>query len=190
MKKWITESSQEVYSHPHLSIVEDTIRILPDEVVGERFITIKGKDVALIVPIKEHNEEQFFGLVYQYRHSWRTMSWEIPAGLREENEDIKITAQRELEEETGLRCSVFSLSHLISFRSNSISQAVYYVFEVKTFEEGLSHPEDTEDLYFAWKRRDEVLAMLRDGQISHGPTYVGLLWYFQFSKGSEKEALF
>ncbi|MHA2231817.1 MAG: NUDIX hydrolase [Candidatus Hodarchaeales archaeon] len=185
MKKWITESSREVYSHPHLSIVEDNIRILPDEIVGERFITIKGKDVALILPIKEHSGDQFFGLVHQYRYSWGTMSWEIPAGLREENEDIKITAQRELEEETGLRCSPDNLLALMSFRSNAISQAVYYVFEVKTFEEGLSHPEDTEDLYFAWKRREEVSDMLRDGVISHGPTYTGLLWYFQFSKGTE-----
>ena len=95
MRKWLTESSHTVYSHPHLSIAEDTIRILPDNVVAERFITIMGKDVALIIPIKAHNDQQLFGLVHQYRYAWRAMSWELPSGLREDNEELsRIPASR------------------------------------------------------------------------------------------------
>ena len=182
MKKWLTESSQEVYTHPHLRIIEDTVRILPDDIVGQRFITILGKDVVLILPVKKHNGKRFFGLVSQYRYSWRSMSWEIPAGLKEENENIKAAAQRELEEETGLRCSLKDLIPLMSFRSNAISRAIYTVFEVRKFIEGESHPDKTENLTFAWKTQDEVMDMLQNGEILHAPTHVGLLWYLQFSE--------
>lgn len=187
MKKWLTESSQEVYSHPHLRILEDTIRILPDDIIGERFITIIGKDVALVLPIKEHEGERLFGLVHQYRYSWRKMSWELPSGIREDKELIKITAQRELEEETGLRCSPENLRLLVSFRPNAISKAVYCVFEARDFVEGESQLENTEDLSFAWISQSAVLEMLQSGKISHGPTYIGLLWYFLFAGIIEKK---
>jgi ADP-ribose pyrophosphatase len=180
VKEWLTESSQEVYTHPHLRILEDTIRILPDDIVGERFLTIIGKDVAVVLPTKEHEGERLIGLVHQYRYSWRKMSWELPSGICEENELIKVTAQRELEEETGLRCSPENLRLLVSFRPNAISKAVYCVFEAKNFAEGESQLEDTEDLSFAWISESAVLEMLQNGKICHGPTYVGLLWHFLF----------
>lgn len=180
MKEWVTEASQEVYAHPHLRILEDKIRILPDDIVGERFITIIGKDVALVLPIKEHEGERLIGLVHQYRYSWRKMSWELPSGICEENEPIKVTAQRELEEETGLRCSPENFDLLVSFRPNAISKAVYSVFEARDFLEGESRLEDTEDLSFAWISQSAVLEMLKNGEIYHGPTYIGLLWYFLF----------
>ncbi|MFX0114950.1 MAG: NUDIX hydrolase [Candidatus Hodarchaeota archaeon] len=185
MKKWLTESSQEVYSHPHLSIVEDKVRILPDDIVGERFITRVGKDVAIIIPVKKKRKMQLLGLVHQYRYAWRSMSWELPAGLREKNEDIKVTAQRELEEEAGLKCFPEDLCPIMSFRSNAISRAIYHVFEVRSFEEGQSHPEKTEDLSFTWKSQDEVLDMLSSGKILHGPSQLSLLWYLRFAN-SEK----
>ncbi|MFW9914842.1 MAG: NUDIX hydrolase [Candidatus Thorarchaeota archaeon] len=182
MKEWLTESSHEVYSHPHLRILEDTIRILPDDIVGERFITIIGKDVALVLPVKEHEGERLIGLVHQYRYSWRKMSWELPSGICEEYEPIKVTAQRELEEETGLRCAPENLHLLVSFRPNAISKAIYCVFEARAFLEGESRLEDTEDLSFAWISQPAVLEMLRKGDIHHGPTYIGLLWYFLFEE--------
>lgn len=42
-------------------------------------------------------------LLRQYRHAAGGWIWELPAGKREHGEDPLITAQRELEEEAGLR---------------------------------------------------------------------------------------
>jgi len=51
------------------------------------------------------DEGQRLCLLRQYRHAAGAWIWELPAGKREHDEDPLHTAQRELEEEAGLRAS-------------------------------------------------------------------------------------
>jgi len=51
------------------------------------------------------DEGQRLCLLRQYRHAVGGWIWELPAGKREHDEDPLGTAQRELEEEAGLRAS-------------------------------------------------------------------------------------
>ena len=51
------------------------------------------------------DEQQRLCLLRQYRHAAGGWIWELPAGKREHGEDPLHTAQRELEEEAGLRAT-------------------------------------------------------------------------------------
>ena len=53
------------------------------------------------------DEGQRLCLLRQYRHAAGGWIWELPAGKREHDEDPLYTAQRELEEEAGLRASTW-----------------------------------------------------------------------------------
>ncbi len=62
------------------------------------FVVLKLANWALALPLTSNNE---LVLVHQYRFGADVLSWEVPGGLVNENEDPIDTAVRELEEETG-----------------------------------------------------------------------------------------
>ena len=69
-------------------------------------------------------------LVKQYRYVVSEETIEIPAGKIEPNEDLKICAMRELEEETGYTCS--SMDHLFTFYPTpGFCSEVLHIYEAK-----------------------------------------------------------
>src|SRR5918912_1237343 len=99
---WLTLHSKQVYDNAWISVREDAV-IRPD---GERGIygVVHFKNIAIgILAI----EDGFTYLVGQYRYPLEQYSWEIPEGGCAEDEDPLRAAQRELEEETGLRAGVW-----------------------------------------------------------------------------------
>lgn len=75
----------------------DTLR-MPDGKTAQRETVIRGKNAAAVLPLDSDGKIIF---VRQYRHAFREMLLEIPAGVLEDGEDSAAGAARELEEETG-----------------------------------------------------------------------------------------
>src|SRR5215211_6451277 len=97
---WLTVSSRQVYDNSWISVREDQV-IRPD---GEPGIygAVHYKNTAVgILPF----EDGEIYLVGQYRYVLERYSLEIPEGGCPEGEDVLAAAQRELEEETGLRAA-------------------------------------------------------------------------------------
>lgn len=63
---------------------------------------------ACILPVSEGK----IGLLRVYRYLVGRHNWELPGGFVEKGESVRITALRELEEETGLCCNMVDLRDL------------------------------------------------------------------------------
>ena len=137
---WRRLSSRNVYDNAWISLREDQV-VRPD---GEHGIygVMHFKNVAVgVLAI----EDEYIYLVGQYRYPLDKYSWEIPEGGCPEGEDLLRAAQRELEEETGLRAAKWEKlgeAHL----SNSVSdeRAIWYI--ATELAQGEHRPEGTEQL--------------------------------------------
>ncbi len=116
-------------------------------------------------------------LVRQYRAALDAEMWEIPAGLRDvEDEPTELTAGRELAEEVGLRAD--RLDHLVTFHNSpgfSDEAVVIYVasglHEVPDDRQGA----EEEHMVVARVPIDDALAMVDDGRITDAKSVIALL---------------
>ncbi|HEX8143020.1 MAG TPA: NUDIX hydrolase [Pyrinomonadaceae bacterium] len=168
---WRTISTQRVYDNNWISVREDKV-VRPD---GEHGIygAVHYKNIAVaILPIED--DEVY--LVGQYRYVLDRYSWEIPEGGCPEGEDILFAAQRELEEETGLRAAKWELmgrAHL----SNSVSDELAVWFLATELTQGQHHPEGTEQLNIRRVSFQEVLRMALGGEITDALSLLAIMQY-------------
>ncbi len=103
-------------------------------------------------------------------------SWEIPEGGCAEGEEPLSAAQRELEEETGLRAESWRLlggAHL----SNSVSDERAVWFVTGNLKKGASRPEGTEQLQVRRVPVKEALRMAQNGEITDALSLLAILDY-------------
>jgi 8-oxo-dGTP pyrophosphatase MutT (NUDIX family) len=167
---WKRLSEREVYSNPW-------IRVSHHEVInpsgGEGIygvISFRNKAIG-VVPL---DEELNTYLVGQFRYTLNEYSWEIPEGGGPEGEEPILTAERELQEETGLKAGQMELLGKIH-TSNSVTDEVGYIFLATELVQLESSPEETEDIT-VWKLtlRDAV-KMVEEGKITDSLSMAGLL---------------
>ena len=103
-----TISSKEIFNGKIIRLQVDDVE-LPDGKTSKREIVKHPGAVAIIAL----NDEGKIIMVEQYRKPLERSLLEIPAGKLEPGEEPKITAERELEEETGYRAD--KLDYLTSF---------------------------------------------------------------------------
>ncbi len=168
---WRTLSSKDVYNNPWIEVREDAV-IRPD---GEPGIygVVHYKNLAVgVLPI----EDSFIYLVGQYRYPLDQYSWEIPEGGCANGEDPLQAAQRELEEETGLRARQWRQmgeAHL----SNSVSDERAVWFAATDLMQGPRRPEGTEQLNLRRVPFDDALAMALRGEITDALSLMAIMSY-------------
>ncbi|HVG33429.1 MAG TPA: NUDIX hydrolase [Pyrinomonadaceae bacterium] len=168
---WRTRSTRGVYDNDWISVREDEVT-RPD---GESGIygVVHYKNTAVGVLAVEDDSVYLVG---QYRYVLNQYSWEIPEGGCPEGEDILRAAQRELEEETGLRAAKWELmgrAHL----SNSVSDELAVWFQATGLTQGEHHPEGTEQLNVRRVPFKEVLRMALQGEITDGLSLLAIMHY-------------
>jgi 8-oxo-dGTP pyrophosphatase MutT (NUDIX family) len=168
---WQTLSSREVYDNNWIKVREDTV-VRPD---GERGIygVVHFKNIAVGVLALE-DEEMY--LVGQYRYTLESYSWEIPEGGCLEGEEPLRAAQRELDEETGLRAERWDklcVAHL----SNSVSDELAVIFLASGLTQGEHNPEGTEQLNVRRVHVDEALRMALAGEITDAMSLLAIFQY-------------
>jgi len=84
----------------NLALRRDRVR-WPDGLEAD-YRSVEGPSAVFVVPYGQNGTTV---LVRQWRHTWRTTSWEVPAGTLEPGEEPLACAQRELREEAGLIAS-------------------------------------------------------------------------------------
>lgn len=98
-EQWPVLATEPKYRDGLIAVRSDTVRF-PDDSQAERTVVHHPGAVAVVAL----DDAQRVLMIRQYRHPVGRKLWEIPAGLRDvEGEDLLVTAQRELEEETGYR---------------------------------------------------------------------------------------
>ncbi|HTV51068.1 MAG TPA: NUDIX hydrolase [Steroidobacteraceae bacterium] len=113
-------------------------------------------------------------LLRQYRYVADGWVWELPAGKLEPAEPPLATAQRELEEEAGLRAAHWSSLGAI-FSSPGVFSEVLHLFLARELTQARAAPEANEVFEVHWVSLHEACERALDGDIRDGKTALGLL---------------
>jgi 8-oxo-dGTP pyrophosphatase MutT (NUDIX family) len=112
-------------------------------------------------------------LVRQFRHAANGWIWELPAGKIDHREPPLETAQRELEEEAGMRARRWeSLGDYVS--SPGVFTEVVHLFMAVDLEAVPTRHEDHEVLEVHWLPFERALDMAHSGELRDGKSLVGV----------------
>ena len=167
---WQTLSSEDIYENPWIKLEEHQV-INPG---GEKGIygKVHFKNIAIgIIPL---DEDMNTWLVGQHRYTLNEWSWEIPEGGGPIGKNILESAQRELQEETGLSAKEWN-EVLRAHTSNSVCDEVAHVFLARKLHHGNHQREATEADMKVWKLPfKEALQMVMDGKITDALSVMGI----------------
>ncbi|MNJ91670.1 ADP-ribose pyrophosphatase [compost metagenome] len=167
---WITIDSHKIYENNWIGLTEHNV-INPSGgkgIYGE--VHFKNYAIGIMVLDQDHNT----WLVGQYRFPLKAYSWEIPEGGGPLESDPLESAQRELQEETGLLANDWielQRMHL----SNSVSNELGIIYMARDLTQGESSPEETEELVLRKLPFDEAYQMVINGEITDSMSVAAIL---------------
>lgn len=172
-----TLSSEKVYDGRFLKIQKDQV-LLPDGKTSYReYILHPG--ASMIIPILENGNVV---MVKQYRHAVKQVFLEFPAGKIDAGEKPLETAQRELKEETGFSGGVWryltTIHPVIGYADEKID-----LFLATDLKQTGAQLDDGEFLELVELSMDELMPMVRRGEVSDVKTQIGIFWLNQIYKG-------
>jgi len=158
---WRTLSKKTVYDNPWIEVSHRQVTAPSGQpgIYGK----VHFKNIAIgIVPI---DSEGYTWLVGQHRYTLDTYSWEIPEGGGDPNIEPVKTAQRELQEETGLHAKRWT-PLLTLHTSNSVTDELGYAFIAQELTQGAMAPDETEVLQLKRLPLVDAIAMAMEGEIT------------------------
>lgn len=170
-----TVSSKEIFDGRVFKIKVDTV-MLPDGRTSTREIVSHNGGVAVIAV-----EDNCVYLVRQFRKAIEKTILEIPAGKIEPGEEPSECGKRELEEEIGLKAdSLIPLGKI--YPTPGYCSETIYLFLAEKFQKTVQKLDDGEFLNVEKIRINEVLEMIKNGEICDGKTVAGIYKAISFLK--------
>ena len=114
-------------------------------------------------------------MVRQYRYPIRQVTLEIPAGKLEEGEAPLFTAQRELEEEAGLKAGRWEMQ-TVFYTAPGFADEVIHLYLAEELEETKSRPDPDEIIRIEKIPVDRAYEMVKKGQIKDAKSIIAILW--------------
>ena len=166
-----TTSSQLIYDGKIMQVYCDDI-VLPDGKPSKReYVRHSGGAGVLAV-----DDEGFVYLVSQFRYPYGKNTIEIPAGKRERGEDPRVCAERELEEETGLKADRIELLATV-YPTPAYTDEVLYVYLATGLRNVRSHLDDGEFLNVRKMKFEDALALADSGAVNDSKTLIAIYKY-------------
>ncbi len=167
---WQQLDQQTVYDNPWIQVTHENV-LTPMGTAGiYGVVHFKSRAVG-VVPLDERGN---VWLVKQFRYTLNQYSIEIPEGGSPPDEDMLTTAQRELQEETGLTAG--SWQHLLDLHtSNSVTDESGAIFLARDLVRGEMALEATEDIEVLCVPLAEAIDWIFCGKITDSLTVMGLL---------------
>ncbi len=114
-------------------------------------------------------------LLRQYRHAAGGWLWELPAGKLDPGETALTTAQRELEEEAGLRAADWCpLAQVLT--TPGFCDEVIHLFLARGLQEIPMRHEHHECIEIHWRSFPEALRMAASGELRDAKSLLGLFY--------------
>lgn len=172
--------SKPVYEGDFIKVFKDNVQ-LPDGSVGMREHIVHPGAVAVLAILDNGN----LLMERQFRYAPHRVFIELPAGKIDHGEDILLTAQRELLEETGYIASQWT--HLttawpcIGFSDERME---YFLARGLTYQG--QQLDDGEFLEVFELSLTDALDLIRQGKINDSKTMIGIFWLEKMLNGWEK----
>jgi ADP-ribose pyrophosphatase len=164
-------SSKEVLKNKLFRVVDEVATDPSGFEIHRHIVRHPGSAVMMAV-----DDEDRVLLVKQFRLPAEKYMWELPAGRIDPGETPDQTAERELREETGYHAKAWTLLGAFWASPGYVDEKMnLYLAEDLTA--GEPQPMDDERIEMAWFGKDELLQMIRGGEIQDAKTLVGyFLW--------------
>ena len=174
-------SSKRLYSGRIVNLDLDTVRY-PDDSIGQLEI-LRHPGAAAVVPFLDPpgGADPRAVLIRQFRHAADGFIWEVPAGRLDGGESPESCAERELEEETGMRARRLERLTTI-YTTPGFTDERIHLFLADGLEPGAEHREADEFMELHTLRWSQVLEMIDRGEIVDGKTLVSLLFVQTFRR--------
>lgn len=160
-----------VYQGKILSLRVDDIA-LPNGAPAKREIIDHSGGAAVL-----YVENGKIPFVRQYRYAYQESVLEIPAGKLEKNEDPRLAALRELEEETGVVATETNLLFIL-YPTPGYTNEKIYIYRALNGSQSVSKPDEDEFLSVEWISLQDAKRMLLSGEFHDSKTIAALQWYF------------
>lgn len=161
-------SSEVLYERKYVRFVKEKVLINGHEK------DYSFADIANGIGIVAINEKNEIVLVGQWRYPIDRYTWEIPAGMREEDEDPLDTAKRELQEEAGLIAKNWKKLGSFFMEASSTTK-VGHVFLARDLEHVDQNLDDDENIERQWIPFEEAMEKIDSGEIADGLSVLGIL---------------
>jgi 8-oxo-dGTP pyrophosphatase MutT (NUDIX family) len=162
---WRRNQRRVSYQNPWMTVWHDEVT-RPDGSSGIYGVVHFANSAVGVVAIDDQDR---IALVGQHRYPFDAWSWEIPEGGSPLAEDSLEGAKRELAEETGLTARAWrEIGHWKL--SNSVTDEAAVAYLATDLEQGQAQPEGSEVLEFKWLPFDEVMELIRLGEITDALT--------------------
>jgi ADP-ribose pyrophosphatase len=174
-------SSARLHSGRIVNLDLDTVRF-PDDSTGQLEI-LRHPGASAVVPFLDPPglADPRVVLIRQFRHAADGFIWEVPAGRLDAGESPESCAERELEEETGMRA--LRLERLTTiYTTPGFTDERIHLFLAEGLEPGAEHREADEFMELHTLRWSQVLGMIERGEIVDGKTLVSLLFVQTFRR--------
>ncbi len=162
-------STKRLYSGKVLKLDQDVVE-LPNGQVTELEI-IRHPGASAVVPVKDDGRVV---LIRQLRHAASGFIYEIPAGKLHHQEDPRLCAARELEEEIGYRAGRLELLTSI-WTAPGFTDEVIHIYHGMDLTPGTQQLDCDEVLEVVEWPLEKAIAHIRDGTIRDAKTIIGLL---------------
>ncbi len=171
-------SSEDILQGNWILAKRDQVR-LPSGNLGQReFLVHPG--AVIIIPVLDDGKILF---ERQFRYPLNRIFIELPAGKIDPGEDLLLTGQRELLEETGFEATdwvYLGLQHpCIGY-----STEVIHIFLARGLISGTPSRDEDEALQLFAMSMEEALSMIQSGELTDGKTIVSLMWAEKFLNGT------
>lgn len=171
---WKTLSSKYLIKRPWLTARCDRVE-LPTGQINEEYYVLEYPDWVNIIALTPDNR---FVFVRQYRYGLGKTVDEICAGVCEKDEDPLAAARRELLEETGFGGGQWRKLMELSANASTCNNLTHCFVATGVEQVASQHLDRTEDIRVELFDRDEVLGMLRRGEIWQSLMAAPLWRYF------------
>ena len=164
-----TISSEMIYEGRILNLRKDKVHV-KDNQTSYREIVEHNGGVALAAVTPEGK----MVMVRQYRKAAEKAILEVPAGKIEKDEDHRLTAERELKEETGYTAG--KMEYITSFYSSiGYSTEVIYLYYATELTPGETDFDDNESIEILEYDLTELKEMVFSGEIEDAKTIAAIL---------------
>lgn len=163
-------SSETIAAGGMLTVKRDQVRLPNGNISQREYVMHPG--AVVVVPLLSNGN---IILEKQFRYPLHQVFIELPAGKIDAGEDILVTGQRELLEETGYSATQW---HKLGHQHPCIgySNEVIHMFLARGLTAGAHRRDDDEHLEVFEAPLADCLAMIQHGEITDGKTIVALLF--------------
>ncbi len=174
MNKWHIRSKDKIFENRIFTIHNNNC-LHPDKGVEWDFSIIDTYNWINVIALTDDNR---FVLVKQHRLGSDELSIETPGGVIEDGEDPEACALREFTEETGYEGKNVYLLKSLWVNPAIMSNRISFYFIEGCRKSSVQQLDEAEDIEVLTPDIDEIVRMIKTGEINHSIVLTGLGLYF------------